>query len=49
MTPANRPAVIKTAMKMLVDTLREEDKVAIVVYAGRAVSRCPPPAATGRT
>ena len=34
MTPENRLPLIKTAMRMLVDTLREEDRVAIVVYAG---------------
>jgi Ca-activated chloride channel family protein len=34
MTPANRLPLVKTAMKMLVDTLRAEDRVAIVVYAG---------------
>ena len=34
MAPQNRLPLIKTAMRMLVDTLRPEDKVAIVVYAG---------------
>jgi Ca-activated chloride channel family protein len=34
MSPLNRLPLVKTAMKMLVDTLRPEDKVAIVVYAG---------------
>jgi Ca-activated chloride channel family protein len=34
MTPPNRLPLVKTAMKMLVDTLRPEDRVAIVVYAG---------------
>ena len=34
MTPANRLPLVKTAMKMLVDTLRPEDRVAIVTYAG---------------
>jgi Ca-activated chloride channel family protein len=34
MMPENRLPLIKTAMRMLVDTLREEDRVAIVVYAG---------------
>jgi Ca-activated chloride channel homolog len=34
MTPANRLPLVKTAMQMLVDTLRPEDRVAIVVYAG---------------
>jgi Ca-activated chloride channel homolog len=36
MTPDNRLPLIKTAMRMLVDTLREEDRVAIVVYAGNS-------------
>jgi Ca-activated chloride channel family protein len=34
MMPENRLPLIKTAMRMLVDTLREDDRVAIVVYAG---------------
>ncbi len=34
MMPANRLPLVKTAMQMLVDTLRPEDRVAIVVYAG---------------
>ena len=42
MTPVNRLPLIKTAMRMLVDTLRPEDKVAIVVYAG-ASGLCLPP------
>ena len=36
MMPANRLPLVKTAMQMLVDTLREEDKVSIVVYAGNS-------------
>jgi Ca-activated chloride channel family protein len=36
MMPENRLPLIKTAMRMLVDTLREEDRVAIVVYAGNS-------------
>ena len=34
MTPPNRLPLVKTAMRMLVDTLRPEDRVAIVVYSG---------------
>lgn len=34
MMPDNRLPLIKTAMRMLVDTLRAEDRVSIVVYAG---------------
>ena len=33
MMPQNRLPLVKTAMRMLVDTLRAEDRVAIVVYA----------------
>lgn len=36
MMPPNRLPLVKTAMQMLVDTLREEDTVAIVVYAGNS-------------
>lgn len=36
MAPPNRLALVKTAMQMLVDTLRPEDTVAIVVYAGNS-------------
>jgi Ca-activated chloride channel family protein len=34
MTPPNKLPLVKTAMRMLADTLRSEDRVAIVVYAG---------------
>jgi len=34
MQPVSRLPLIKTAMRMLTDTLRPEDKVAIVIYAG---------------
>jgi Ca-activated chloride channel family protein len=34
MMPSTRLPLVKTAMQMLVDTLRPEDRVAIVVYAG---------------
>jgi Ca-activated chloride channel family protein len=36
MSPAPRLPLVKAAMQMLVDTLRPEDRVAIVVYAGRS-------------
>ncbi len=42
MTPVNRLPLVKTAMRMLVDTLRPEDKVAIVVYAGASGLVLPP-------
>jgi Ca-activated chloride channel family protein len=34
MMPANKLPLVKTAMRLLVDTLTEADRVAIVVYAG---------------
>jgi Ca-activated chloride channel family protein len=34
MTPANKLPLVRTAMRMLADTLRPSDRVAIVVYAG---------------
>jgi Ca-activated chloride channel family protein len=34
MTPSNKLPLVKTAMRMLVDTLTPSDRVAIVVYAG---------------
>ena len=34
MMPANKLPLVKAAMKMLTDTMRSEDRVAIVVYAG---------------
>ena len=34
MLPSNKLPLVKSAMKMLADTLRSEDRVAIVVYAG---------------
>jgi Ca-activated chloride channel homolog len=36
MMPANRLPLVKTAMQMLVDTLRPEDRVSIVTYAGNS-------------
>ena len=36
MMPANRLPLVKTAMQMLVDTLRPQDRVGIVVYAGES-------------
>ena len=42
MQPDNRLPLIKQAMKMLVDTLRAEDRVGIVVYAGASGVALPP-------
>lgn len=36
MAPPERLPLVQTAMKMLADTLRHEDRVAIVVYAGNS-------------
>ena len=36
MMPANKLPLLKSSFRMLVDQLREEDRVAIVVYAGAA-------------
>ncbi len=36
MAPENRLPLVKKAMQMLVETLREEDRVGIVVYAGNS-------------
>lgn len=36
MSPANRLPLVKSSIKLLVDQLRPQDKVAIVVYAGAA-------------
>ncbi|MEO5897542.1 MAG: von Willebrand factor type A domain-containing protein [Vicinamibacterales bacterium] len=42
MQPANRLPLVKNAMRMLADTLRPVDKVAIVVYAGASGLALPP-------
>jgi Ca-activated chloride channel homolog len=42
MYPANRLPLLKTAFKMLVEELRPQDQVAIVVYAGAAGLVLPP-------
>ncbi len=42
MSSQNKLPLVKASMKMLVDQLREEDKVAIVVYAGAAGLVLPP-------
>ena len=44
MTPDNRLPLIRTAMRMLVDSLRAEDRVSIVVYAGSSGVVLPPTA-----
>jgi len=42
MMPPERLPLVKTAMKMLTETLRREDRVAIVVYAGNSGVALPP-------
>ena len=48
MSPPNRLPLVKTAMQMLADTLRPDDKVAIVVYAGGTGVALPAPAGARR-
>ena len=47
MAPANRLPLVKTALRMFVDTLRDEDRISIVVYAG--ASGLALPATPGRS
>jgi Ca-activated chloride channel family protein len=42
MSPSGRLPLVKTAMRMLVDTLTARDRVAIVVYAGASGLALPP-------
>jgi Ca-activated chloride channel family protein len=42
MEPANRLPLVKSAMRLVVDQLRAQDRVSIVVYAGDAGIRLPP-------
>jgi Ca-activated chloride channel family protein len=42
MMPANKIPLVRTAMRMLANTLRAEDRVAIVVYAGASGLVLPP-------
>jgi Ca-activated chloride channel homolog len=42
MSPSERLPLVKTAMRMLVDTLTARDRVAIVVYAGASGLALPP-------
>ena len=42
MMPADKLPLVKKAMRMLVDTLRDEDRIAIVVYAGASGLALPP-------
>jgi Ca-activated chloride channel family protein len=48
MMPPERLPLIKTALRMFVDTLRDEDRVAIVVYAGASGLALPATAGTQR-
>ena len=42
MMPPDKLPLVKKAMRMLVDTLRDEDRIAIVVYAGASGLALPP-------
>ena len=42
MSPANRLALVKDSLELLVNELREQDRVSIVTYAGEASLRLPP-------
>ncbi|MBL0130681.1 MAG: VWA domain-containing protein [Chitinophagaceae bacterium] len=49
MQGANRLGLVKASMKLLVDQLREQDKVAMVVYAGAAGLVLPPTSGANKT
>lgn len=49
MSSANKLPLVKASMKLLVDQLREEDKVAMVVYAGAAGLVLPPTSGEEKT
>lgn len=49
MQDVNKLPLVKASMKMLVDQLREEDKVAMVVYAGAAGLVLPPTSGADKT
>ncbi len=49
MQGAERLGLVKASMKMLVDQLREQDKVAMVVYAGAAGMVLPPTSGANKT
>ena len=49
MNMPNKLPLVKASMKMLVDQLREEDKVAMVVYAGAAGLVLPPTSGADKT
>jgi Ca-activated chloride channel homolog len=49
MQGAERIGLVKASMKMLIDQLREQDKVSIVVYAGAAGLVLPPTSGANKT
>ena len=49
MSSPNKLPLVKASMKMLVDQLREQDKVAMVVYAGSAGLVLPPTSGDNKT
>lgn len=49
MMEENKLPLVKTSMKLLVDQLREQDKVSLVVYAGNAGLVLPPTSGANKT
>jgi len=49
MMEENKLPLVKTSMKLLVDQLREQDKVSLVVYAGNAGLVLPPTSGTNKS
>ncbi|MBC7868485.1 MAG: von Willebrand factor type A domain-containing protein, partial [Gloeobacteraceae cyanobacterium ES-bin-316] len=49
MSSANKLPLVKESLKLLIDQLREEDKVSIVVYAGAAGLVLPPTSGSDKT
>ena len=49
MQTAERLPLVKSSLKMLVDQLRQEDKISIVVYAGAAGLALPPTSGADKT
>jgi Ca-activated chloride channel family protein len=48
MAPADRLPLVKTALRMFVDTLRDDDRIAMVVYAGASGLALPPTSGRSR-
>ena len=48
MAPADRLPLVKSALRMFVDTLRDEDRISMVVYAGASGLALPPTSGRSR-